>query len=97
MTIPAGMLDETIDFISNDGSTRFKRKGRVNSYGQTQDTPEFSDYQFNATIRYDSETKTITDKWSCVWDGYLYQVESVSIRKTDRLIDIRGGSRRENN
>ena len=91
MTIPAGMLSERVEFISNDGATRFTRKAHVNSYGQSQDMPEYSEYSVVLTCRYDSSTKTLTDKWRLSWEGREYEIRNVVIRKDDRLIDIRGG------
>ena len=94
MTIPAGMLTETVKFTSNDGSLTFTRKAALNSFEQEADAPEYRLWGLAVTVRYDSDTKRIKAKDFMEYGGFRYTVEEVRTRRQERLIDVSGGSRR---
>ena len=89
MTIPAGMLTESINFKPR-GRANYPRRAHVNNYSQRTDEPLFSDIELMGTVRYDSETKALREGDLFDYDNSEYKITTITTRRHDRLIDIRG-------
>ena len=94
MTIPAGMLTEVVTFVNNAQTVRTTRRAALNTTTQAADLPEFREFRFSVTVRYDSYTRAVKPKDFIEWQGGRYTIEEVQIRKHERLVDVIAGSRK---